>query len=159
MRISRQQMFAEMAMTIAKRATCNRANVGALITQGNNVVSIGYNGPKAGELHCSSQCFRLHTLGCARSDHAEANAIKRLDEDWIAPWGLNLYTTRSPCESCTELILRTEAITRVFYIEQYRNTEHLSKLHGKKQVYRILPSGVTIDHFTGEVVELENSSN
>ena len=156
MRISRQQMFAEMATVVSKRATCYRANVGALIVQGTNVVSIGYNGPPSGEPHClgKSLCPLTESGGCSRALHAEYNAIKRMP---VLRYGLCvLYTTRSPCEACTELILVTRYIERVFYIEQYRNTQHLDKLHGKKPVYRILPSGVILDHFTGEVVEVED---
>lgn len=157
MRISRQQMFAEIAIVVSKRATCYRANVGALIVGGTNVVSIGYNGPPSGELHCLGKalCPLTESGGCSRAVHAEENAIKRMPSIFLYD-SCDLYTTRSPCEACTELILETPYLGRIFYIEQYRNTQHLDKLHGKKPVYRILPSGVILNHFTGGVVEPED---
>lgn len=159
MRISRQQMFAEMATTASKRATCYRANVGAIIVEGNNVISIGYNGPPSGEPHCLGKalCPLTSNGGCSRAVHAEDNAIKRMANREYGPFSCDLYTTRSPCETCTELILKTLSIGRIFYIEQYRNTNHLDRLRGKKEILRILPSGVVLDHFTGEVVEPEDS--
>lgn len=157
MRISRPQMFLEIAQVVAKRATCFRLNIGAVVVHDRRCVSIGYNGPPAGEPHCyGSRCPLSASGGCSRSVHAEINAIERIPKELIAG-PLELYTTHSPCENCAQAILMHPGITTVYFSETYRNSQHLEWFNGKKKVYRILPSGTTIDHFTNEIVELEDS--
>ena len=75
MRISRDLMFMMMAEAAARRSTCRRLNVGAILTYQNNVVSIGYNGPPPGEPHCYGGDCGVPM--CTRSIHAEFNAIVR----------------------------------------------------------------------------------
>lgn len=157
MRISRPQMFLEIAQVVAKRATCFRLNIGAVVVHDRRCVSIGYNGPPAGEPHCyGSSCPLSPSGGCSRSIHAEINAIERIPKE-LTLEPLQLYTTHSPCENCTQAILMHPGITEVYFSETYRNSQHLEWFNGKKKVFRILPSGITIDHFTNQIVEPADS--
>jgi len=52
-RPSFDQIFLEICNVIAKRATCDRRHVGAVITIDNRIVATGYNGSTPGEAHCN----------------------------------------------------------------------------------------------------------
>lgn len=142
MRISRHQMFMEIARTISKRSACLRLNVGAiLVDQNNNIVSIGYNGPASGERHCET-CQVEGKGGCSRSHHAEHNAIQRLA---LSSWNgaLSLYVTHSPCLKCAKEIHHSTIIKRVFFEVPYRDSAPLIYLDKEVgiEVYQVIPSG------------------
>jgi dCMP deaminase len=147
MRPSRHQMFMEIAHVVAKRATCQRLNVGAIIVHNRNILSIGYNGVPPGEPHCSgNDCpgrFR-----CELTTHAEENAIKHMairdtDRDLLTP--IDLYTTDSPCMGCAALCQHV-GIKRVFFAIPYRELAPLDfLLEVGIEVYRITPAGYVID--------------
>lgn len=148
MRISREQMFMDIAETVAKRSVCIRNNVGAIITTPtNNIVSIGYNGPAPGKPHCTNQtCLGR---GCSIAIHAEVNALSRLDKSLLH---CTLYTTLSPCINCARKIAISCQIDCVYYRYEYRDLSGLDLLVSSGiEVYKILPSG--------EVLKYENSSN
>lgn len=142
-RISRQVMYMDMAEVAARRATCYRGNVGALLIREPDIFSIGYNGPPSGEEHChGNACERSTTGGCARSVHAERNAITRQGR-WPVP-GADLYCTYSPCPECAAFI-RMAQVRRVFYRHEYRLREGINNLvdYGI-QVYRVSSAGIII---------------
>lgn len=145
-RISRHQMWMEMAEVAAKRSTCGRANNGALLVRGNNVLSIGYNGPASGEEHCQGRYCEQHPGGgCKRSLHAEANAIKRCA---LPVEGATLYCTMLPCNVCADLC-RIYGVREIYYRHPYRDVSSLSSLwqHGIK-TYRVTQNGEIIDDRT-----------
>lgn len=141
MRISRQQMFMEMAHVVAKRSVCMRLNVGALIIDNNNVVAIGYNGPASGQTHCEEiGCEVAGTGGCSRSIHAERNALNRIPPECVHH-DLRLYVTHSPCLACAELILKTK-VSKVYFQIPYRNEYPISLLTTRGiEVYQCAPNG------------------
>ena len=144
MRISRDQMFMEMAEVLAKRSTCLRNNVGALLVdnKNHNIVSCGYNGPAPGCEHCTiTTCLGK---GCDRSQHAEHNALSRIVGSRVGDF--SLYTTVSPCSRCVDEIIKFKNIHKVFYRYPYRDLTPLEclQLHDIK-IYRVLSSGEIID--------------
>jgi dCMP deaminase len=147
-RITRQQLFMEIAHSAAKRSTCFRGNVGAVVVIRNNVVSIGYNGPAPGEDHCTGgECGQT---GCVRSIHAEVNAVRRCFP--VDPRGADVYCTHAPCENCASELIGA-GIDRVFYCHPYRLTGGLSRLLAAgKDVYRITPNGDIIEELTGRLI-------
>lgn len=151
MRISRQQMFMMMAEAAAKRSTCFRLNVGAIIVRDNNVVSIGYNGPASGQPHCSGNLCPGRDR-CDISIHAEENAIKRVSVYSVI--SSDMYVTDSPCSSCAELI-RGSGIRRLFFETLYRVNDHLLPLMEYVEIYQVTPSGYVIDYKTREFVDEE----
>jgi len=150
-RITRHQMFMEVAQVVAKRSTCYRLNVGAVVVVCNRIVSIGYNGSPPGEPHCAgNECPGRH--GCKIALHAEMNALA------YVPIGLehprDLYVTDSPCELCAAQ-LAPRGVARVFFANPYRITDHLNVLPARGvETYRITPAGYIMNWTTGEVVEL-----
>lgn len=154
MRISRNQMYMEIARTVSKRSTCHRLNVGAVLVVDNRVVSTGYNGPASGEPHCfGNDCPLSCSGGCSRSIHAEANAIDFL-QDGSLNGEVSIYVTHSPCMNCAKLI-KTMGIDKVFYETAYRDTSSLDWLISEGvKVYRYSPSGYLINHSNNKVEEL-----
>lgn len=152
-RISRDGMFMEICQTVAKRSTCLRSKVGALIVKEGRIISMGYNGPVSGAPECEALPkigefstmkdflgFReshKNTLcegpGCTRSIHAEANAIIFAAKTGVSVSGCTLYCSMSPCTNCAKLIVNS-GIAEVKYGKKYRESEGLKFLekHGVK---------------------------
>jgi len=153
-RITRPQMFMEIAGVVAKRATCMRLNVGAVIVQKRTIVSIGYNGVASGLPHCSGNLCP-GAAGCRETIHAEMNALAHLPAD--IGGGLDMYVTDSPCAHCYDRLLQDGRVKRVFFGTPYRITEHLEdSLFGQHiEVYRVLPAGYVMDWSTGRLVDVE----
>jgi dCMP deaminase len=150
MRLSRAQMFMEIAHVVAKRSTCHRLNVGAVITFNNRIVSIGYNGRSSGEEHCQgSECSGVKAGRCGTL-HAEQNALLHLPES-VKGGCLDLYCTDAPCFSCAETMLK-EGVTELWFERDYRSTDGLYYLLARGvRVNRITPAGYVIDMRTGHV--------
>lgn len=142
MRISRHQMFMEIAHVVAKRATCFRENVGCILVRDNKVVSIGYNGPPSGEPHCEH-----HPEGkCARSVHAEMNAVKFAQDNGETQ--CDLYVTHLPCRLCAGAIASSGIVKNVFFTTMYGDPEPIYKILDNQfiKLLRILPSGDITSH-------------
>lgn len=154
MRISRQAMFIEIAKTVAKRATCFRLNVGAVVVHDNRIVSIGYNGSPPGEPHCTG-----HTCAgasqCKQTIHAEVNALNYItaiyDQEDVE---FDLYVTDSPCVDCANHILADSRVRRVFFATPYRIADGLDLMVSQGLgVYRVLPAGYVIDWATQQLLD------
>ncbi|HNW39369.1 MAG TPA: cytidine/deoxycytidylate deaminase family protein, partial [Candidatus Omnitrophota bacterium] len=82
-RPSWDEYFLEMASLVAKRSTCLRRSVGAVLVKDKRILATGYNGAPSGLKHCGEVgCLRLklkvpsgerHEL--CRALHAEQNAL------------------------------------------------------------------------------------
>lgn len=138
-RISRDEMFMEMAEIASQRSTCSRLQVGCIITttDGTAIVGIGYNGnarglPNTCDTDVPGDC------GCI---HAEINALIK------APYHdgeLTLYTTVSPCVDCSKLILNSR-VKRVVYRSLYRRQDGLNLL---------IERGLDVDHLNDDQLAL-----
>lgn len=126
MRITRDEMLMEIARIVARRSTCNRAQVGAVVAQDGRVVSTGYAGAPSGLPHCSPETCNTGAP-CTRTVHAEAGAISYAARSGIRLEGATLYCTHCPCIDCAKLIINT-GIKRVIYDQAYRKTEGLELL-------------------------------
>lgn len=115
-RPGRQEMLMDIAGVVARRSTCNRLSVGAVIALEARVISMGYNGPPSGIDHCQ------HDDGapCDDAVHAEANAIVFAARHGLPTQGTSLYVTHQPCLRCAQLIINA-GIDKVFYHQDYRD--------------------------------------
>lgn len=144
-------MFMEMARVAAKRSTCHRLNVGAVLVHDKKVISIGYNGAPSGEPHCNSVDCAMSGQGCTRTIHAERNAIESVD--WLTIKGAALYVTHSPCEACTQLILQ-HSIKEVYFETAYRKIDHLYQLTAQGiHLFQYTLAGYLINQSTGDIRE------
>lgn len=116
--------FMHIAEIVATRSTCLHRHIGAVIVQGKQIVSTGYNGAPAGHPHCTNiGCARVGVPSGERSElcraaHAEQNAINFAARYGIAIEGATIYTTTYPCSWCAKSIVNA-GIKRVVYCEDY----------------------------------------
>ncbi len=124
-----------VAETIAKRSTCNRLAVGAVVARDGRIQTTGYNGSPAGMHHCEHvEEWEEITLGntgkvvdrirtdppCSEAVHAEANAISFAARYGMATEGCEMYVTHAPCLPCAKLIVNS-GIVRVVYHTEFRD--------------------------------------
>ena len=105
--------FLEIAATVAKRATCIRWHIGAVIVRDKRILATGYNGAPAGMEHCDvTGCLReqmgipsgeRHEL--CRGLHAEQNAIIQAAVHGVSIRNSKLYCTHEPCTVCSKMII------------------------------------------------------
>ncbi len=122
-----------LAEQAAKRSTCSRLHVGAVVVQQFRVVGMGYNGAPQNIPHCE----HFDDSPCTISVHAEVNALlyAHIDESSVAPAAL--YCTHMPCFECSKLILNTP-IQLVYFREHYgRNSGHDLLYTGGVHVVRV----------------------
>lgn len=143
------------AQVYAELSYAKRLQVGAIITKDDRVISIGYNGTPSG---WSNECEEIefiedtefldypvmiaqgYTFGADKDTagwvkrvtkpeviHAEANAVAKLARSSESGESAHMYITHSPCFECAKLIY-TAGIKKVFYREQYRDTEGIEFL-------------------------------
>jgi dCMP deaminase len=118
-RPSWDEYFMAITRAVATRATCSRRSVGAVIVKDKRILATGYNGAPIGMRHCD------HTGGgdmrdghCARSTHAEQNALVQAARHGISIAGGTIYCTDHPCLTCAKLLINA-GITRVVYEDSY----------------------------------------
>lgn len=112
----------EIAHVIAKRGTCARRQVGAvLVNRSYQALATGYNGPARTLPHCTdTPCpGASHPSGqgleACEAIHAEANALLQCpDVEQIH----TCYTTASPCVHCVKLLLNT-GCQRIVFAQDY----------------------------------------
>lgn len=125
-RPTRDETMMILARTIAKRSTCPRREVGAVVVDVNGrVLSMGHNGVAMGEPHCSdgNPCggeSHAHGVGLVAcfACHAEMNALLFCPDVMKID---TIYTTASPCAMCIRYLLNTSC-RRIVYAETYDST-------------------------------------
>ena len=115
-RPSWDNIWMQMAETLAQRSHHSTFKVGALIVTSDNtqVLSLGYNGNAAG----MSNVPQSEEPGCSGLLHAEINALLKLD--YNNPKDKVMYLTLSPCENCAMAIINS-GIKKVVFKDKYRN--------------------------------------
>lgn len=128
-RITRDEMFAEIVLIIAKRCTCPRpeeimGRVGAILVQQGRIISTGYAGSPKGLDHCQDAGCSMLDGHCVRTIHAEANAIAFAAKFGAKTDGAVMYCTLAPCLNCAKLIINS-GITEVVYLHRYSSDDGL----------------------------------
>ena len=124
--------FMEMATLVARRSTCVRRQVGAVIVKDKRVLTTGYNGSPRGTKHCEELgCIReqmkipsgtRHEL--CRGVHAEQNAVIQAAYFGVSIDGSTIYTTTFPCSMCAKILINA-GVREIVYSESY--VDDLSK--------------------------------
>ena len=128
------EIFMNLAIELSARSHCIRAQVGAVLTKETRIISIGYNGPPAGTHNCDEEwpetgCLKDSKGSCSLALHAEENAILYAVKNGASLQGSTLYTSLSPCISCSRLIF-SAGITKVFYRFSYAAYKGLAEDEG-----------------------------
>src|SRR5207245_3133865 len=114
-RPSWDEYFMNIARAVASRSTCSRRSVGALVVKEKRILATGYNGAPAGLRHCDHEDGADMRDGhCARSTHAEQNAIVQAAKYGTPIDGATLYCTDQPCLTCAKLLVNAGVRRGVF---------------------------------------------
>ncbi|NIA03220.1 MAG: cytidine deaminase, partial [Nitrospirae bacterium] len=118
------EYFMEIAEVVAKRTTCLRNKVGAVIVRDKRILATGYNGAPRNLEHCLDiGCIRQqqniesgtrHEL--CRGVHAEQNAIIQSALHGVSVENATLYCTHQPCVLCAKMIINSRMIRVVYAI-------------------------------------------
>lgn len=112
-RPTKTQYFMGMAFQAAKRSSCQRRAVGAVLVKGDRVVSTGYNGSPPGLSHCLDDGCLMFNGNCIRTVHAEMNALLHSQER-----GDKMYCTDMPCLDCLKAIM-AYGVRTIYYCRPY----------------------------------------
>lgn len=125
-RPSWHQYFMDIAECVARRSTCIRRSVGAIIVKDRRILATGYNGAPRSMAHCTDiGCLRdelgvpsgeRHEL--CRGIHAEQNAIIQAAMHGVSIRDATLYCTTFPCIICAKMIINA-GIRTVYYKYPY----------------------------------------
>jgi dCMP deaminase len=118
MRPGWDEYFMEVARTVATRATCPRASVGAVLVRGHRILTTGYNGAPRGVAHCTEVGCEMIGGHCVRSTHAEANAVVQGALHGVSLDEATAYCTHQPCVNCAKLLV-SAGIVRIVYRDSY----------------------------------------
>ena len=110
--------FMGITFQVAKRSTCDRARVGAIIVKDRRILTTGYNGSPAGLGHCDDIGHLMVDGHCVRTLHAEQNAIIQAAQHGVSVHGGALYVTHQPCLTCAKMIINA-GLVRVIYAGDY----------------------------------------
>ena len=112
-RPSWDEYFLEVAGLVARRSTCLRRKVGAVLVKNKRILATGYNGAPSGLKHCiDTGCLReklkipsgqRHEL--CRGLHAEQNALLQSALYGVSAKGSTLYVTNQPCSICSKMLI------------------------------------------------------
>ncbi len=118
--------FMDMAKLAARRSSCLRRAVGAVLVKDRRLLSTGYNGVPSGVTHCEvAGCLRerlqvpsgeRHEL--CRGLHAEQNAIIQAAFHGVSIRDAVLYCTNLPCIICAKMLINA-GVRRIVYLEGY----------------------------------------
>lgn len=118
--------FMEITHVVAKRSTCLRRQIGAIIVLDKRILATGYNGAPSNVPHCEEVgCLRKklqvpsgerHEL--CRGLHAEQNAIIQAALHGSPIKGATLYCTHRPCVVCAKMIINA-GIVEIVYEGEY----------------------------------------
>ena len=125
-RPSWENYFMDIAFLVARRTTCLRRAVGAVVVKDKRILSTGYNGAPAGIKHCiETGCMReqlnvpsgeRHEL--CRGIHAEQNAIIQAAYHGVSIKDADLFCTNLPCSICAKMIINA-GIKKIYYASGY----------------------------------------
>lgn len=125
-RVTKENLYLNIAQECAKRGTCLRRNYGAVIVNNDEIISTGYSGAPRGKPNCCDigKCLRQELnipsgerYELCRSVHAEMNACihakrREMLRSVMYLCGIDvktgkLYKETKPCTLCTRVIMNS----------------------------------------------------
>jgi dCMP deaminase len=125
-RPSWEEYFMDITILVARRSTCLRRAVGAVIVKDKRVLATGYNGAPSGIRHCGDIGCLRETMKIAsgqrhelcRGIHAEQNAIIQAAYHGVRIKDATLFCTNLPCSICTKMLINA-GIRKIYYQSGY----------------------------------------
>ena len=141
LRLDKHEAMMQMAEVMAKRTTCVRRSVGAVITSEVGIVlATGFNGVPQALPHCNeeSPCTGALAESGTRLDeclaiHAEQNALIQLSNPREAAY---IYSTTETCIHCTKMLLNT-SIHTIYFRDQYPGSGSKLWFDAGRKVFKI----------------------
>ena len=129
------EYFMGIAKVVALRSSCIKRKVAAVLVKDKRIIATGYNGTPRGVTNCSEggcpRCSNIEVSGKGLDEclcsHAEENAIVQSAYHGVTIKNSVLYTTFSPCLTCTKMIINA-GIGEVVYNMEYALTDTSMKL-------------------------------
>jgi dCMP deaminase len=120
------QYFMNIAREVSSRSNCIKRKVAAIVIKDKRIISTGYNGTPRGTKNCNeggcARCNSYATGGTKLDEctcsHGEENAIVQASYHGISLKDAIIYTTFSPCLTCSKMIINS-GITEVVYNVDY----------------------------------------
>jgi dCMP deaminase len=143
--------FMDITALVAKRTTCLRRAVGAIVVKDKRILSTGYNGAPSHIRHCQEVGCLREQLGVpsgqrhelCRGIHAEQNAIIQAAYYGVSIKDATLYCTTQPCSICAKMIINA-GIKAIIFASGYADP---------MAVEMLAEAGVALQRFQGEVRE------
>jgi len=126
--------FMDIARQVAKRSTCLRHHVGAVLVKDKRILTTGYNGAPKGLYHCLDVgCLKMmestdenvagRMYEVCRAVHAEQNAIIHAAIHGVPIEGATLYCTHQPCIVCVKMLINA-GVKRIVYDIDLKDDNH-----------------------------------
>ena len=144
-----EDIYMNLAQSLALRSHCVKLQVGAVLTKDTRIISLGYNGPPAGTHNCDEEwpgvgCPRDSKGSCSLALHAEQNAILYAAKNNVSLEGATIYVTLSPCIACSK-VLFSLGIKKVFYLNSYAEYKGIAADEGVDFLKKF---GVEVERYT-----------
>lgn len=125
-----------LAHLTAKRSSCSRRQVGAVLVRDRIPLMQAYNGTPMGAINCDDGgCPRCASdepsysgYGWCLCVHAEVNAVALAAHEGIAVRGATLYCTLRPCLDCLKAVVQA-GIRTIYYAETFDYPEHIESAY------------------------------
>jgi len=143
-RPSWERYFMDIAILVARRSTCRRRAVGAVLVKDKRILATGYNGAPTGMDHCLDiGCLRelLNVASGQRHElcrglHAEQNAIIQAAYHGVCIREAVLFCTNLPCAICAKMLINA-GVRTIYYAEGYADemSEELMRAAGIETIH------------------------
>lgn len=127
--------YFDFACRVALNSYAERKKVGSCLITPDEVLLIGWNGSPS---NFDNKCEDDQGNTFSHILHSESNAIMKATKAGVSLKGSTIFTTLSPCQSCSNLIVQA-GITKVVYGEVYRDAsplEFLKKCNVEVEQYK-----------------------
>ena len=132
------QYYMSLALRVAELSHGVRGKVGACLVTESDITILGTNGKpkplgnqleelKPIGLHNGCVVKGLNLVTSESVIHAELNTVLKCAKEGVSVSGATIYTTLSPCVSCSSM-LASCGIKRLVYLKEYRDTKGIDIL-------------------------------
>ncbi len=135
MRPQFEEIYMDLAFSLARRSSCVRLNVGTVITSTDfrKVLAIGYNGNATGLPNCCDRDV-AGNCGCL---HSEENAVINCDSPRFIE--KLVFVTHMPCVACAKRLINLGNVKKIYYGREYRSQDALLLFDQVGIAYQHLP--------------------
>jgi len=134
-RVSLDTVYMEIARIFAKRSSCKRRQVAAVLVKDGRIISTGYNGSPRNTKNCLELncCMRDglqsgENLNHCRASHAEVSCISNAAYHGISTKDTTMFITTQPCGNCAKLLINS-GIIEIVYEQEYNDELGLKLLN------------------------------